>query len=119
MELPISDSRDGTVLVRCTRCKSKFRDKAGRLRDGYSRQCPTCECMVFFLDGSSNKDIHDALREAERVRKLLRQEEEEDHKVVRSAASAAEMDGAEPAPALSRRVDRRARPAGRAVIRSR
>ena len=108
---------DGTVLVRCTRCKSKFRDKAGRLRDGYTRQCPTCECMVFFLDGSPNKDIHGALREAERVRKLLRQEE--GHKVVRPAASAAEIDGAEVAPALSRRVDRRSRSAGRAIIRSR
>ena len=108
---------DGTVLVRCTRCKSKFRDKAGRLRDGYTRQCPTCECMVFFLDGSPNKDIHDALREAERVRKLLRQEE--DNKVVRPAAKAAETDDAEVAPALSRRVDRRVRPAGRAIVKSR
>ena len=110
---------DGTILVRCTRCKSKFRDQAGRLRDGYTRQCPTCECMVFFLDGSPNKDIHDALREAERVRKLLRQEQEEDHKVVCSAASAAETDDAQVAPALSRRVDRRSRSAGRAIIRSR
>ena len=108
---------DGTVLVRCTRCKSKFRDKAGRLRDGYTRQCPTCECMVFFLDGSPNKDIHDALREAERVRKLLRQEE--DNKVVHSAASAAEIDGAEAASPVSRRVERRGRSAGRAIVRSR
>src|SRR2546423_14683626 len=105
---------DGTILVRCTRCRSKFRDRAGRLRDGYSRQCPTCECMVFFLDGSPNKDIHDALREAERVRKLLRQEE--DDKVVRRAASAAAPDDAEEAPALSRRVDRRARFPGRTIV---
>ena len=108
---------DDTVLVRCTRCKSKFRDKARRLRDGYSRQCPACEWIVFFLDGSPNADIHDALREAERVRKALR--EEEDNKAVRPAARAAETDGTEVAPAHSRRVDRRARPAGRAIIRSR
>ena len=108
---------DDTVLVRCTRCKSKFRDKASRLRDGYTRQCPTCECMVFFLDGSPNKDIHDALREAERVRKAIREEEAD--RIVRPAASAADTDDAEVAPALSRRVDRRARPAGRATIRSR
>jgi len=108
---------DDTIQVRCSRCKSKFRDKARRVRDGYSRQCPTCECMVFFQEGSPNKDVDAALREAERVRKLLRQEMEQ--KVASPAASAADdgaMDGAEAAPAHSRRVDRRTRPAGRAII---
>ena len=108
---------DDTVQVRCSRCKSKFRDKARRVRDGYSRQCPTCECMVFFLDGSPNKDIDAALRDAERVRKLLRQEEDE--KILSPAASAADIDDAEGAPALSPRADRRGRSVGRATIRSR
>ena len=82
---------DDTIQVRCSRCKSKFRDKARRVRDGYSRQCPTCECMVFFLDGSSNKDTDAALREAERVRKLLRQEESD--KIESRAESAEQTDG--------------------------
>ena len=77
---------DGTVLIRCTRCKSKFRDRASRLRDGYSRQCPSCECMVFFLDGSPNTDIRDALREAEQVRKAMR-EEAADRVVVPTASA--------------------------------
>ena len=68
---------DDAVQVRCSGCKSTFRDKARRVRSGYSRQCPSCERMVFFEDGSPNKDIQDALREAERVRKALRVEESE------------------------------------------
>ena len=112
--MPVDDS----IQVRCTRCKSKFRDKARRVRDGHSRQCPSCECMVFFIEGSPNKDVQAAMREAERVRKLLREEEYE--KIVsRSAAAAAAASAAaegdeeaEAAPSISRRVERRG-PAGR------
>jgi hypothetical protein len=41
--------------------------------------------MLFFENGSPNKDIHDALRAAERVRKALREEEAE--KIANHAAS--------------------------------
>jgi len=108
--VPVDDS----IQIRCTRCKSKFRDKARRVRDGHSRQCPSCECMVFFIEGSPNKDVQAALREAERIRKLLREEEYE--KIVArqnaAAAAAAVVDGdeAEAAPTASRRVERRATP---------
>jgi hypothetical protein len=105
---------DDSILVRCTRCKSKFRDKARRIRDGYSRQCPSCESMVFFMEGSANRDIHEAMREAERVRKALRQEEAE-RVFKRAPAPAAEQnDEDEHAPAMpSRRIERRAGPRGR------
>ena len=101
---------DETIQVRCTRCKSKFRDKARRVRDGYSRQCPACECMVFFIEGSPNKDVADALREAERVRKLLRLEEDEK---AMARARAAEADGPAAGSGMSRRMERRVRPGGR------
>ena len=109
-----------TVQIRCSKCKSKFRDKARRVRSGYSRQCPACECMLFFEDGSPNKDVHEALREAQRVRKILREEEFE--KVASRAtrveqpdgADAEQPDGADIVPSISRRhMDRRASPAGR------
>ena len=68
--------------------------------------------MVFFEDGSPNKDIHAALREAERVRKILREEEFE--KIASRAPAADETDGADTVPAVSRRqMDRRSRSAGR------
>jgi len=68
--------------------------------------------MVFFEDGSPNKDIHEALREAERVRKALREEEAD--KVVARAAVAEEAADADAAPSASwRRIDRRTRSPGR------
>ena len=105
-----------TIQVRCARCKVKFRDKARRVRDGYSRQCPSCERMLFFIDGSPNQDINHALREAERVRKLLRQEQ--DQKVSRPAPIAAEAEDPETA-GVSGRMERRVRGSGRTMIRSR
>lgn len=66
--------------------------------------------MVFFIEGSPNKDVQAALREAECVRKLLRQEEYE-KMLERSAAAAvaAESDGddAEAGASGSRRIERR------------
>jgi len=110
-----------TVQIRCSKCKSKFRDKARRVRSGYSRQCPACECMLFFEDGSPNKDVHEALREAQRVRKILREEEFEKAasratRVEQSEGADAEQpDGADIVPSMSRRhMDRRAYSAGRA-----
>jgi hypothetical protein len=108
-----------TIQIRCSKCKSKFRDKARRVRSGYSRQCPACECMLFFEDGSPNKDVHEALREAQRVRKILR--DEETGKAARPARRAepsedptAEQPDGEPAPSIARRqIDRRAPSSGR------
>jgi hypothetical protein len=107
---------DESIQVRCSRCKGKFRDKARRVRDGYSRQCPSCERMLFFTDGSPNQDINDALRQAERVRKLMRQAEDE--KAMRPAASAAEGEDSEAA-SVVRGAERRVRGPGRTTISSR
>ena len=105
-----------TIQVRCARCKVRFRDKARRVRDGYSRQCPSCERMLFFSDGSPNEDINHALREAERVRKLLRQEQ--DRKVSKPAPVAAEAEDPEAATVLGH-MDGRVRGSGRTTVRSR
>lgn len=71
--------------------------------------------MVFFEDGSPNKDIHEALREAERVRKLLREEESQDISNRAAAARVEQNDGPEAAaPTISRRrIERRSISVGR------
>jgi hypothetical protein len=76
--------------------------------------------MVFFEDGSPNKDVHEALREAQRVRKALREEEIEkaasrQTRVEQAdGADAEQLDGADTVPAISRRqIDRRASSTGR------
>ena len=104
---------EDTVQICCSKCKSKFRDKARRVLSGYSRQCPSCERMIFFEDGSPNNDIHEALREAARVRKVLREEEPE--KIVSRAEGDEKTDSGDRVSAFARRgISRRSFSTGRA-----
>jgi hypothetical protein len=68
---------DDSVQIRCHRCKSSFRDKARRIQSGFSRQCISCETMLFFDEDSNDKNVKWTLREAKRVRKELREAEAE------------------------------------------
>lgn len=64
-----------SVQIQCTRCKTMFRDLAERLQDGYSRQCPCCEVVLFFAEDSQHPFIKRAMRDARQVRKELREAE--------------------------------------------
>jgi hypothetical protein len=64
---------DDSVQVCCTRCKNVFRDRARRVQSGYSRQCPSCEVVLFFEDDSPDKNIKRALTSARDLRKVLRE----------------------------------------------
>jgi hypothetical protein len=66
---------DDSVQVHCRRCKGVFRERAGRLQNGYSRQCPTCEVVLFFDEDSPEQSIRRAMRSARQVRKTLREAE--------------------------------------------
>ena len=66
---------DDSVQVRCRRCKGVFRDRARRLQSGYSRQCPSCEVVLFFDEDSQDQTIRRAMRSARQVRALLREAE--------------------------------------------
>ncbi|MBR1123682.1 hypothetical protein JQ628_19305 [Bradyrhizobium lablabi] len=65
-----------TVQIRCTRCKSAFRERAKRLQPGYSRQCPNCEVIIFFEESAIDKNVQKALLDARRLRRVLREQEE-------------------------------------------
>jgi DNA-directed RNA polymerase subunit RPC12/RpoP len=65
-----------TVQIRCTRCRSNFRERARRLQPGYSKQCPNCEVVIFFEESSSDKNVQEALLAARRLRRVLREAEE-------------------------------------------
>ena len=67
---------DDAVQVHCSKCKSNFREKARRLQSGYSKQCPRCEIIIFFEEGTSDKSIRKALNDAKNVRRALREDEE-------------------------------------------
>ncbi|MGE0286850.1 MAG: hypothetical protein AB7I42_11840 [Bradyrhizobium sp.] len=68
---------DDSVQVRCRRCRGVFRDRARRLQNGYSRQCPTCEVVLFFDEDSPEQSIRRAMRSARQVRAALREAEME------------------------------------------
>ncbi|MBR1127745.1 hypothetical protein [Bradyrhizobium iriomotense] len=65
----------GSVQIQCTRCKNVFRDRAARLQDGYSRQCPSCEVVLFFAEDSQHPFVKRAMRNARKVRKELHEAE--------------------------------------------
>ncbi|PWT90005.1 hypothetical protein [Bradyrhizobium sp. DASA03120] len=87
------------VQIQCTRCKVMFRDRAMRLQDGYSRQCPSCEVVLYFAEDSQHPFIKRAMRSARKARKELREAE-----AVRRAA---------PEPRMARSFAGRVRAAGR------
>jgi hypothetical protein len=41
------------------------------LQFGYSRQCPNCEVLIFFEEGSSDVNVQAALLAARRLRRAL------------------------------------------------
>lgn len=68
---------DDSVQVSCRRCRSVFRERARRLQNGYSRQCPTCEVVLFFDDDSQDQAVRRAMKKARLVRASLREAEAE------------------------------------------
>jgi hypothetical protein len=64
-----------SVQIRCTRCRCNFRDRARRVQSGYSRQCPNCEVIIFFEEGSIDANVQAALLAARKLRRLLREAE--------------------------------------------
>lgn len=67
---------DDSFLIRCTKCKGSFRDKVRRVQNGYSRQCPLCERVLFFQEGTPDKNVQKALIDARQLRKALREYED-------------------------------------------
>jgi predicted nucleic acid-binding Zn-ribbon protein len=90
-----------SIQIQCTRCKGVFRDRAGRVEDGYSRQCPSCEVVLFFAEDSPHPFIKRAMRDARKLRKELRE------------AEAARLSAPQPQAGPSRRFAGRTRSAER------
>jgi predicted nucleic acid-binding Zn-ribbon protein len=66
---------DDSVQVSCRRCKSVFRERARRLQNGYSRQCPTCEVVLFFDEDSPEQSVRRVMKTARQVRTAMREAE--------------------------------------------
>jgi uncharacterized Zn finger protein (UPF0148 family) len=62
--------------ITCYRCKGKFRERAGRVMRGYTRQCPSCEAVMIFDDQSQQLEIKAAIKRAREIRAALKEEAE-------------------------------------------
>jgi Zn-finger nucleic acid-binding protein len=65
---------DHTVQVTCPNCRTRFREHARKMIDGFSRQCPNCEAVIFFNEDSPKLQIKTAMKAARAVRRALRDE---------------------------------------------
>ena len=66
---------DDSISVHCKRCRGNFRDRARRVQSGYSRQCPTCEVVIFFEEHVQDENVKAALLAARNLRRALKEAE--------------------------------------------
>jgi hypothetical protein len=75
---------DDSIPIKCKRCQCTFRDRARRVQSGYSRQCPSCEVVIFFEEHVQDANVKTALLDARNLRRALK--EAEGMKVITRAA---------------------------------
>jgi hypothetical protein len=51
-------------------------DRARRIQNGYARECPNCNVLIFFESESHDEHIKHALKAAHKLRRALAQAEE-------------------------------------------
>jgi hypothetical protein len=56
------------IAVTCGRCRTRFRERIARIRDGFQGQCPNCGCFINFSNESTDPNIAKVMREARRIR---------------------------------------------------
>jgi hypothetical protein len=62
---------DDSIQVRCSRCNAVFRDRARRIQNGYARECPGCNALIFFESETHDENIKRALKAAHKLRRAL------------------------------------------------
>jgi predicted nucleic acid-binding Zn-ribbon protein len=62
---------DDAIQICCTRCNARFRDRARRIQNSYSRECPGCNALIFFESESHDENIKRALKAAHKLRRAL------------------------------------------------
>jgi DNA-directed RNA polymerase subunit RPC12/RpoP len=68
---------DDSIQLCCSRCNSSFRDRARRIQNGYARECPNCNVLIFFESESHDEHIKRALKAAHQLRRRLAEAEAE------------------------------------------
>jgi len=62
---------DDKIRVKCTKCSQVFRERAGKLRNGFQVNCQHCNRLITFDSTSEDRNIRKALTSAREVRAVL------------------------------------------------
>jgi predicted nucleic acid-binding Zn-ribbon protein len=62
---------DEKVKIKCTKCSQVFRERAGKIRNGYQTNCQHCNRLITFDSTSDDRNIRKALTSARELRLTL------------------------------------------------
>jgi hypothetical protein len=62
---------DEKIKIKCSRCSHVFRERAGRVRDGFQTNCQHCNRLITFDVSAEDKNIRKALVSAREVRRAI------------------------------------------------
>lgn len=62
---------DEKVKIKCSKCSHVFRERAGKVRDGFQTNCQQCNRLITFDMNAEDKNIRKALMSARDVRRAI------------------------------------------------
>jgi hypothetical protein len=62
---------DEKVKIKCSRCSQVFRERAGKVRDGFQTNCQHCNRLITFDMSAEDRNIRKALMSAREVRQAI------------------------------------------------
>jgi hypothetical protein len=62
---------DEKIKIKCSKCSQVFRERAGRVRDGFQTNCQHCNRLITFDVSAEDKNIRKALTNAREVRRAI------------------------------------------------
>jgi hypothetical protein len=63
------------IKIRCSKCSQVFRERAGKVRDGFQINCQHCNRLITFDTNADDKNIRKALMNAREVRRAIEAEQ--------------------------------------------
>jgi hypothetical protein len=62
---------DEKVKIKCSKCSQVFRERAGKVRDGFQTNCQHCNRLITFDMSAEDRNIRKALMSAREVRQAI------------------------------------------------
>jgi len=59
---------DEKIKIKCTKCNQVFRERAGKVRNGFQMNCPHCNRLITFDSSAEDRNIRKALSSAKELR---------------------------------------------------